>query len=122
MADLKDSLTARIRSHVNTLKSEVITNLKTVVNKENLKQNQALLNLIQEVQDLVREVRFDPDNPKPIELRTEENSTEILKLNKKVIPMIQEASDALKRSNVLLERVYEVLNKVSTKIGLDDEF
>lgn len=63
------------------------------------------IDLKKEVKELLEEVKIDPDNPKPTEIRTEENSKQILELSRKVIPLVEKVSKTLTEANAVLKVV-----------------
>lgn len=63
-----------------------------------------------QLQDIIKEITIDPDNPKPIELRTEENSKQILALSKQVIPLVVDIQK-------LLEKLDPVISKMSKALS-----
>lgn len=57
------------------------------------------------IKELLDEVKIDPDNPKPTELRIEENSKQILEISSKHVPLIESCQKAINESNHLLDKI-----------------
>jgi hypothetical protein len=126
--DLQSGLSSKIKSLFISLSNDISKDVKNALNKNSLSQNSTLQELATDIEGLVKELKFNPDNPKPVEILTQKNSEEILKLNKKVIPMIEKASDAIQkaqeainRSNTLLEQTVDTMSLVKRKLGLEDD-
>lgn len=62
------------------------------------------------VKDQIDELKFDLDNSKPTEIRTEENSKRSLEFSKQVVPLIE-------RSNNVLDKVDNSQKKVESRLS-----
>lgn len=65
---------------------------------------------MEQLTEVIKEVKIDPNNPKPTELRTEENSRKILALNEQVLPFVTDSADMLKKVEKTL---IEVIRRLS---------
>lgn len=90
--------------------SQIKSQIDKALKEQNREIKDELSKLKYQVKDLILEVKFDPDNPKSTEIRTEENFKQILKLSERVTPLIEEVS-------VLLKRVDKNLDKALIRIG-----
>lgn len=90
------------------------TDIKKIVDESLKEQNKELKSelskLKTQVRDLILEVKFDPDNPKPTEVRTEKNFRHILELSERVTPIVDEVT-------LLLKKVDKTLDRVISRIG-----
>lgn len=79
------------------------------INSATRKQNQEIVSeltkLKEQMKDLISEIKFDLDNPKPTELPTEANSKQILELSEKVFPTVKKCDIALEKVDKILTRV-----------------
>lgn len=99
--------------------SSVITGIKPKEITEAIRESSSLqmVHMAKEIkgfkkamEQLFEEIRTDPNNPKPTEIRTEKNSEDILRLNQELLPLVQEVRDTLTQTNKALEKVSNWVN------------
>lgn len=89
-----------------SLTPEVIhENFGKAFKKQDNRIAKELEDLHSKIKELLDEIKIDPSNPKPTELRTEENSKQILKISSQLVPLIESCQKAISESNSLLEKI-----------------
>lgn len=84
---------------------EITKNIQDATKAQNKLLSSEFIDLKDEVSRLISEVKFDPENPKPTEIRTEENSKQILVLSKKVIPLVEKVNKTLEDASAILRNL-----------------
>ncbi|UML14530.1 hypothetical protein [Viola yellow mottle virus] len=84
------------------------------LNRQDSKIQKELKDVLAQVRDLVDELKFDPDKPKPSEIRTEENSKLIIELSKQTKVLLTEVRETLGKTKEILKRTEETLNRIAS--------
>lgn len=117
---LPSEMVAQTRAQINSSTKDILSKVKLANDKLELSNNSVLLELKEILETMGQDLKPDPNNPKPVELRIEQNAKEILSINKQIIPLMKTSNEVIRRSNDLLEETFKVLNQVKAKLGIDE--